>query len=689
MPAAYTQENRPMRITTPLGGNTLLVASFSGAEGISRLFSFDVELLSENNNIDFSQIIGKAVTINLRLADGSDRYFHGIVSRFSQYARKGGTAMHLSTYRTTLVPWTWLLTRTTDSRIFQNMSVPEIIEKIFKEKSFSDFSMEVQETHDKRVYCVQYRETDFNFISRLMEDEGIYYYFTHEQNKHTMVIADTPGKHKKISSKVRYQFTFGNVDEDTITELGKAQEIQAGKYTLYDYNFEMPKTRLDSSVESQQKVGPGEREFYDYPGGYSAKAAGDRTSRLRMEEEEARITMISGAGSYRAFNSGYRFALSESVRSDMNDKDYVLTSIEHSGTQGWEDESDFSYTNRFTCVPHSTPFRPPRITPKPIVHGSQTATVVGKAGEEIDTDKYGRIKVQFHWDREGQRNENSSCWIRVSSSLAGGNFGSIFIPRIGQEVLVDFLEGDPDQPIVTGVVYNAVNMPPYPLPDMKTRSTIKTNSSKGGGGFNEIRFEDDKDNEQIFIQAQKRQDNRVKNDSLEWVGNDRHLIVKNDQFEKVEGDKHLQVGGDQNEKVQGTVSLNVGTDIQCKAQQNYALDAGTEIHLKSGMNLVIESGSTLTLKVGGNFVNINSGGIFIKGSMVMINSGGAAGSGAGSSPTAPIDPKEADSGQPGQQETGNGGSQSSQPAATAPAAPSPQAQTFSKAADTGKPFCEN
>jgi type VI secretion system secreted protein VgrG len=644
------QENRPMGIYTPLGENALFLAGFNGMEAVSRLFSFELELVSENNNIDFAQIVGKPVTISVQLADGKDRYFHGIVSRFSHYAQKGGTGLRLSTYRATIVPWAWLLTRTTDSRIFQNMSVPEIVEKIFREKGFSDFSMEVQETHEKRVYCVQYRETDFNFISRLMEDEGIYYYFTHEQNKHIMVIADSPGKHKKIPGRVRYQFTFGNVDEDTITELSKMQDIQAGKYTLYDYNFEMPRTRLDSNIDSQQKVGPGEREFYDYPGGYSVKAAGDRLSRIRMEEEEARITTVAGAGNCRTFNSGYRFRLYESVRSDMNDKDYVITSVEHHAAQGWEGESEFSYTNKFTCIPHLTPFRPPRATPKPVVHGSQTATVVGPGGEEIHTDEYGRVIVQFHWDREGQRNENSSCWIRVANGFAGGNFGSIFIPRIGQEVIVAFLEGDPDQPIVTGRVYNAVNMPPYPLPDEKTKSTIKTNSSKGGEGFNEIRFEDKKGSEQVFVHAEGRQDNRVKGDSLEWVGNDRHLIVTNDQFEKVEGNKHLKVLGDQNEKVMGAVSLSATGGIQIEATGNYGLDVVQNIYVK-GLQIVLEASAGLTLKVGGNFITIDPSGVAIKGTMVQLNSAGAAISGSMAPTNPPTDPKEADSGQPGHQET--------------------------------------
>jgi type VI secretion system secreted protein VgrG len=695
----YTQDNRPMRITTPLGKDVLLLAGFDGVEAISRLFRFEIELLSENHSIAFGDIIGKQVSISSKLIGGSDRYFHGIISRFSHYAGKGGTALRLSRYRATMVPWTWLLTRTADSRIFQNMSVPEIIEKVFREKAFSNFSIEAQEPHEKRVYCVQYRETDFNFISRLMEDEGIYYYFTHNQNTHTMVIADTPGKHKKLSGKVRYQKSFGGpVGEDTIIELDKVQEIQAGKYSLSDFNFEIPKMRLEANVDSQQKLGPGEREMYDYPGGYTVKASGERLTRIRMEEEESRITTITGSGNCREFCSGYRFTLSDTVRSDMNDKDYVLTSVEHHAVQGWEGESEISYTNAFSCIPYSVPFRTPLVTVKPFVHGSQTATVVGPKGEEIYTDKYGRVKVWFHWDREAKGDEQSSCWVRVSSGFAGGNYGSIFIPRIGQEVIVDFLEGDPDQPIITGRVYNADNMPPYALPDEKTKSTIKTNSSTGGDGFNEIRFEDKKGKEQLFIHAEKQQDNRVKEDSLEWIGKDRHLIVKGDQMESVEGDKHLQVKGDQDEKVAGTVSLKADMDIQRKAAMKYALDAGTEIHLKSGMNLVVESGTTLTLKVGGNFININPGGIFIKGTMVMINSGGAAGSGSGASPAPPKDPLEADTAKAGKQEappsasprstSASSGSANASSPSPASANPTPQAQAFREAAASGRPFCE-
>lgn len=322
------------------------------------------------------------------------------------------------------------------------------------------------------------------------------------------------------------------------------------------------------------------------------------------------------------------------------------------------------------------------MTPKPILHGSQTAFVVGPAGEEIYTDKYGRVKVQFHWDRNGKYDANSSCWIRVAQAWAGKKWGMMFIPRIGMEVIVEFFEGDPDQPVITGCVYNAEAMPAYALPDEKSKSGIKTDSTKGGG-FNEIRFEDKKGSEQVFIHGEKDIDLRVKKDSREHIGNERHLIVVKDKLEKVGGDKHLQVLGDKNEKVTGTVSLDAGQDLQEKVGMKYALDAGQEIHLKAGMNMVLEPGTNLTLKVGGNFININPAGVFIKGTMVFINSGGSAGSGAGSKPDAPKEPKEADKAEAGQKV-------SLPPPKTPPVAASFSlaALMMKTAAMTGTPFCD-
>jgi hypothetical protein len=351
---------------------------------------------------------------------------------------------------------------------------------------------------------------------------------------------------------------------------------------------------------------------------------------------------------------GFRFDLSQHPNSEYNGS-HLLISVKTEAVQSpsYHSSSEVPNCYRTSFVttsfgkPDSPPFRPLRRTPKPVVHGAQTAVVVGPAGEEIFTDKYGRVKVQFHWDREGRNNESSSCWVRVAHMSAGKKWGAMSIPRIGFEVVVGFLEGDPDQPIIVGSVYNAENMPPYLLPDEKTKSTIKTNSTKGGGGFNEFRIEDKKGSEQIFIHAEKNQDIRVKNDCMELIQHDRHLEVTNNQNEKVGADKSLTIGGNQTEKVGGSLGQSIGGSQDVKVTQKYALDAGTEIHLKAGMTTVIEAGTSLTLKVGGNFININPGGVFVKGTMVMLNSGGAAGSGSGASPGTPTAPKEADNAEPG------------------------------------------
>jgi len=372
-----------------------------------------------------------------------------------------------------------------------------------------------------------------------------------------------------------------------------------------------------------------------------------------MTALDAQHKIAAGPSDCCTLTAGYRFHLKNHPNKDFNIK-YIVLSVKHDAEQSPDylvgDVLPKAYENEFTCIPHGSghpEFRPLLKTSKPAIYGSQTAFVVGPAGEEIFTDKYGRVKVQFHWDRDGKVDADSSCWVRVAQSWAGNKWGAMFIPRIGMEVIVQFLEGDPDQPIITGCVYNPEAMPPYTLPDEKTKSTIKTNSSKGGGGFNEFRFEDKKGEEQIFIHGEKDLDVRIKNDRKEIIKNDSHLIVVNNQLEKVKGDKHLKVTGNQNEKVDGAVSLKVGTDTQIKTGTKYAVDAGMEIHLKSGMSLTVETGANLTLKVGGNFININPGGIFIQGTVVMINSGGAAGSGGGSSPEAPQEAKEADTANPG------------------------------------------
>jgi type VI secretion system secreted protein VgrG len=702
-----------MSIATPLGKDYLLVNRFTAHEGLSQLFSIDVELLHEENEVSFTpttvdpkSLLGQAVTIYISADDGSTREFTGMVNKFSQ----GNRDVRFSYYYISVVPHIWLLTQKSQSRIFQQMSVPDILKKIF---AGFQVKYELQETYEPRNYCVQYRETDFDFASRLMEEEGIFYFFEHKDGTHKLIVADTPQSHRDCPGKSTIPF-FVDVGADdkfigSISTFLSDYKIQTGKVTLWDYNFQLPTNKLDLEQPSRFSYGDSLKlEKYDFPGGYARKYDGidkgggeqsgelnkvfnDRQSTVKkmMESMDAQVTTATGNSDCCSIIAGYRFTLSQHPNSALN-KQYTILTVTHEAEQNPSYVSNEGatdpYTNSFTCITHGAGapgFRPPRMTPKPIVQGSQTAVVVGPAGEEIFTDKYGRVKVQFNWDRDGKVNEGSSCWVRVAQTWAGNKWGSMFIPRIGMEVLVHFLEGDPDQPIITGCVYNPQTMPPYTLPDEKTKSTIKTNSSKGGGGFNEFRFEDKKGSEQIFIHAEKNQDIRVKNDVMETILHDRHLIVDNDQYEKVKKDKHLKVIGDHNEKVDGSISVHAGVDFEEKAGTKFAVDAGTEIHLKSGTSLTLETGTSLTLKVGGNFININSGGIFIKGTMVMLNSGGAAGSGAGSNPEAPKEPKEADRAEPGANVA-----LTPKPPPPKPQFQSPAALVLTQAAGSGATFCE-
>ncbi|MCJ7602707.1 MAG: type VI secretion system tip protein VgrG [Desulfobulbaceae bacterium] len=690
---AYTQENRIVAIESPLGADVLLLTGFRGLEGISSLFSFELELFSEHHNINFADIVGENVTVSIYLADGSQRYLNGIICRFC-HGRGGGetgTDTRFSSYNATMVPWFWLLTRTADSRIFQNKNVPDIIEQVFSDQGFSDYSLRLHGSYEPKEYAVQYRETDFNFISRLMEEEGIHYFFEHERGKHVLVLADSPGENKPCpqQEEARYEISGSGLEqEDVLTHLEVMKEIRSGKYCMSDFNFKTPGTNLEVSVNSRLQLGPGEREIYDYPGEYYMRNAGDWLANVRMEEEEAQITTIRGNSRCRSFTSGFRFRLIDYFRDDMNQKEFLLTRIIHdvnqqgsykgSGAVGGQSGMP-AYTNTFECIPHEVPFRPVRLTAKPVVEGVQTAIVVGPSGEEIYTDEYGRVKVQFHWDREGKKDENSSCWIRVSQLWAGTGWGAMWIPRIGHEVIVDFVEGDPDRPIITGRVYHGTNMPPYKLPAEKTKSTIKSYSSPGGEGFNEIRFEDKKGEEQLFIHAEKKQDVRVKEDSLEWIGLKRHLIINDEQLELVESNKHLTVKGDHNEKVDGTISIETSMDLQEKIGMKHAVDAGQEIHLKAGMNVVLEAGTSITIKAGGGFIVVGPAGVTISGTPVLINSGGSAGSGSGCSPATPSLPDEADNAQPGE---------AVQMEAADAESTSAQAQTLASAAKSGTPFCD-
>ncbi len=679
------QTPRHIAIETSLGENVLLLQRFSGHEGISCLFEFDLHLLSEDYDINFDDIIGQNVTVRLDLPNGT-RYWNGYISRFM---KSGSGSQRFAEYRATMVPWLWFLTRTSDCRIFQDKTVPEIIRQVFSDLGYSDIEDRLSGSYRTWTYCVQYRETDFNFVSRLMEQEGIYYYFLHDNGTCTLVLCDSLSRHDAFTDyeEIGY-FSRATSDEERITGWTVEKRFHSGKFAHTDYNFEKPTTSLMSPENEQRAYNKPDYEIYDYPGEYFEKVDGEQYARVRMEELARSYEVCSGKANARGICPGYLFTMTVRDNTDrtLDDqaREYLAVSAgyhafvgDYETSGGIEDE--FGCT--FTAIPSSVQFRPARITPKPSIEGSQTAFVTGPPGEEIHTDKHGRIKVQFHWDREGRYDGNSSCWIRVSQGWAGKGWGSMFIPRIGQEVIVNFLEGDPDRPIVTGCVYHGSNTPPYTLPDEKTKSTIKSMSSPDRGGVNEIRFEDKAGNEQLFFHAEKVMDYRSKDKSREYVGGGRHLIVAEDQYEKVSGDKHLTVKGDHNEKVSGTISIqNEKGDILQKSAMSYAVDAGGEIHIKGGMKVVIEAGTQLSLKTGGNFIDIGPAGVSITGAMVKINSGGAAGSGSGCSPEAPTEPEAAD-------ET-TAGSLSELPSPLSPGTMAAQASSFELAAASGAPFCD-
>ncbi len=641
-----TQDGRLLSISTPLGKDFLLLNRLTATEEISGLFSVEVELLHEENKagkkptmVDVKSILGQAVTIGFTHRDATARTLSGIVNRFSQSDRD----TRFIYYYATIVPNVWILTQNIQSRIFQHKSVPDILKEVLE--GF-EVSYEIQGNFKPRNFCVQYNESDFDFSSRLMEEEGLYYFFDHTGKTDKMIIANTPQSHPDCPGKSEVEYYLNVSEEDVfVSSIGNFKvdyQLQTGKVTNWDNSFELPNNKLDSQQPSLFNIGGNQKlEHYEYPGGYARKYDGidasgsERPSDLqnvfpdkqttienRMGALDARYRVADGFSIMCGMTAGYKFTLKGHPVSEYNTQ-YIITSITHQAEQNptytADDIIPEPYTNTFNCIAHGSgnpPFKPLRKTPKPTVRGSQTATVVGPSGEEIFTDKYGRVKVQFHWDRDGEVNKDSSCWLRVAQVWAGSIWGGMFIPRIGMEVIVQFLEGDPDQPIITGCVYNPEAMPPYTLPDEKTKSTIKSNSTPGGSGFNELRFEDKKGDEQIFVHGEKDLDVRIKHDRKEIIKNDSHLIVDKNQFELVKEDKHLTVNGDQNEKVGDSVSLKVGKDTEIKTGKKYAVDAGMEIHLKSGMSMTLETETNLTLKVGGNFININPAGIFIKGMMV-------------------------------------------------------------------------
>ncbi|HEY8258953.1 MAG TPA: type VI secretion system Vgr family protein, partial [Gemmatimonadales bacterium] len=587
--AKYSQANRPILVETALPPDELLLEGISGSEAVSSPFGYTLDLLSENASVAANDVLRTPVCVTIKTAQG-ERFIHGVVRSFTQLGRSD----ELTSYRAEVVPWLWFLSLSTDCKIFQNLSVPEIVEQVFTGLGYKDFQLKLVKSYPKRIFCVQYRETHLNFVSRLLEEEGIFYFFEHSKGKHVLMLADDNSAVKPCPGQetARMATQAGAwQNEDVVLACECEDAVHTGKVTLRDYDPQQPGLQLESSVAGAQA-----EESYIYPGKYTALDDGERYARLQLEAEEAQYRVVRGTSTCRGFQSGYRFELKEHYRKDAN-KPYMLLELRHTVRAGdyrsW-DSAVMDYQNDFLAMPHAVPYRPLQVAVKPRVWGTQTALVVGKSGEEIWTDKHGRVKVQFYWDRLGKKDENSSCWIRVSSVWAGKGWGGVQIPRIGQEVVVEFLEGDPDLPIITGRVYNAEQVPPYGLPANQTQSGIKSRSSKGGGtdNFNEIRFEDKKGGEELYIHAEKNKRVMVENDRTESVGNDESISIGNNRKESVGKNESISIGDDRSETVGANETVTVG--------KNQTLGVGENRSRSVGKNESVSITKSQSLDIGEN-----------------------------------------------------------------------------------------
>ncbi len=672
----YSQEERLLTIETTLGETELLLERFSGTESISTPFEFRVTLLSPNFSVDLTSLLRTAATVTVFLPDGTPRYFNAVFRSITQ-AKEGAEiigersamavtnpATDLAVYDAVLVPQVWFLSLDANCKIFQNLSVVDIVTNVLQACNVPNFSFRTTGTYPVREYCVQYRESSLNFISRLLEEEGIFYFFEHTQDKHTIVFADASSTLPACPNQATAQYSYseeGWVGEGQhgIKSLERVQAAYTGQVAFTDYNFETPSNKLLSNLGSTFE------EAFDYPGEYLTTSDGDRYSRIRLEEKEALQFVVNGTSGCRSFQPGVYFELDGHYRSDTN-QNYFLTGITHmaydmtyrqealqragkaqappaktskkgkDGEEEGEEEGQgapeppakpHDYNNSFTAIPQSVSYRPPRKTMRPTVHGLQSALVVGKAGEEIWVDNYGRVKVQFYWDRYGSDDENSSCWIRVSQIWAGKNWGWITIPRIGQEVLVDFLEGDPDRPIIVGRVYNADQMPPYTLNANQTQSGIKTRSSKGGGtsNFNEIRFEDLMGSEMLTVHAEKDMDTSVEHDDTQLVQNNRTINVNGTHTETIVKDTSITItqGNHTHDVQQGNQTIQVDQGNQTitisKGNQTTTITMGNQTTTVSAGSASHTAMQSITLTVGPSSISITPEGITLEAPMITLS----------------------------------------------------------------------
>ncbi|RAU47870.1 MULTISPECIES: type VI secretion system Vgr family protein [unclassified Pseudomonas] len=610
--ALFTPQNRRLFKFKNLANpeQQLLIESFKGREGLSQAYSFELLLVCEDSGVELKSMMGQHVTIEIELATGSPRYIAGYLTRFASIGSDGGMAR----YTATLNPWFSMLKNRFDTRIFQGNTVEEVVTQVFALcTAFSRHEFRLTKPQKRYTYITQYRETDFNFVQRLLEEEGMFYYFEHTAEGHTMIICDDSSTLVALPEQPQIRFHTASVTEtaDSITQWSGNRQLQSGKIAVQTFDYRQPKNRLPVTMNSLNKQGDVENfEIYDFPGQYTHGTydEGEALVRLRVEALELKGKTFSGASNCRAMKPGYTFELLQHYDHDQGsaeDRQFLLMGIDSEGHNNYLNGHPASYDNTFTCVRKKIPFRPQLSTPRPTIAGPQTALIVGPPGEEIFTDELGRVKIQFHWDRNGQYNDHSSCWVRVAQSGASGGFGSIQIPRVGDEVVVVFLDGNPDRPLIMGSLYNSQNTPPWSLPANKTQSGFLTRSMKGDGGTaNFFRFEDKAGAEQIIMHAERNMDTEIEVDESHHVGANRTITVGGTHTETIKKDTVMNVQ-------EGSLTIQVDNQfIQVSAKAHIILQVG-------------DSSITLTpegIEIRGNSIStVSTGTTQITGAQVRVN----------------------------------------------------------------------
>ncbi|SFN59063.1 type VI secretion system Vgr family protein [Marinobacter pelagius] len=606
------------------------VVAFALTESLSELFRGRLELASTDPDVPAEAMLEQPVDLVVWQDGQPLRQFTGVVNEFA----RGDTGHRRTLYEVVFQPPLWRLGLMHNSRIFQGQSPQAIIRTLLEERGIVDTIFDLKRAPEEREYCVQHRESDLAFIERLATEEGWHYHYQHGgvngEQQPALVFADHHGDAPKLEPAPYNGRAGGSTRQPCIFRFKYQERVRVASVALKDYTFKNPAYALMHEQASADLNHREDYQHYDYPGRYKVDASGQPFTQARLDALRNDASTGYGESNRPDFTPRAKLPLIDHDNEALN-RDWLLTAVTHTGKQpqalkeeGGQEPT--TYHNFFNVVPADRTWRP-RCEHKPMMDGPQIAIVTGPEGEEIHCDKHGRVKVRFPWDRYSNNDDHSSAWLRVSQGWAGGQYGLMALPRIGHEVIVSFLDGDPDQPIITGRTCHATNQPPYELPAHKTRTTLKTKTHKGEGS-NELRFEDEAGEEQIYIHAQKDLDLLTEHNRTEVIKNDSHCTVGNNHFSHIKGDSHLTVNGEHRENLGADYSLTANGNHYSKQGSSQLVEAGTEIHHKAGLKIIIEAGAEVTLKAGGSFVKVDPSGVTVSGPLVRMNSGSAPGSGS-------------------------------------------------------------